>query len=74
MRQGNGSKCAALHMTAAMFRPHYNESLGGGLLMTLIFLEMSQNSCRHYHLLPTQSVLLKQASPPPGDVVVPVLS
>lgn len=44
MRQGNGSKCAARHMTAAMFRPHYSESLRGGLLMTLIFLKTSQNS------------------------------
>lgn len=34
MRQGKGSKFAAQHLTAAMFRPHYSESLTRGLLMT----------------------------------------
>lgn len=29
MRQGNESKRAALHLTAAMFRPHYCETIGG---------------------------------------------
>lgn len=72
MRQGNESKRAALRMTAAMFRPHRCETIEGWgcLLMTLIFLEMSQDS-RH-HLLPlprSKSVLLKQAPALRVDVV-----
>lgn len=75
MSQENESKSAERHMTRAMFRSERSESLRGGSLMTLICLEMSQNSCclRLLPLPSSESVLLKQTPPPPVDVVVPVL-
>lgn len=75
MSQEKESKSAERHMTPAMFRSERSESLRGGSLMTLICLEMSQNSCC-LRLLPlpnSESVLLKQTPPPPVDIVVPVL-
>lgn len=67
MKQGNGSKCV-VHLTAAMFRLHHSESLRGALLMSLIFLEMSQNS--QWLFLPPKTVVFKQA--PSRPAVVPV--